>query len=199
MSENTPGLPNAYPKVGPIVINEIMYHPDIEADAEYVELLNISNAPVVLYDSNTNEPWKFNDEGGIEFFFPDTPVTTDPGEHILLVKDLAIFNLRFTAPSGTQIFEWGSGNLSNGGEKVNISKPGDVDEFGTRYYIRVDRVNYSDGSHHENFANLHPPLDPWPIEPDGGGMSLSRKVATEYGNDVINWKSALPSLGSADP
>jgi hypothetical protein len=199
MSENTPGLRNAYPKVGPIVITEIMYHPDIERDAEYVELLNISSAPVVLYDSNTNEPWKFNDEGGIEFFFPDTPVTIEPGEYILLVKDLAIFNLRFTAPSGTQIFEWGSGNLSNGGEKVDISKPGDVDEFAARYYIRVDRVNYSDGSHHENFANLNPPLDPWSIEPDGGGMSLTRKVPTEYGNDVINWKSALPSPGSANP
>ena len=30
MSENTPGAENAYPLVGPIVINEIAYHPDDE-------------------------------------------------------------------------------------------------------------------------------------------------------------------------
>jgi hypothetical protein len=64
--------------------------------------------------------------------------------------------------------------------------PGDVDQSGTRHYIRIDMINY------DNEA-------PWPLEPDGGGMSLTRKVATEYGNDVINWKAASPSAGSASP
>ena len=60
--------------------------------------------------------------------------------------------------------------------------PGDVDELGTRYYIRVDRVSYDDES-------------PWPTEPDGLGQSLTKKAnsLTLYGNDVINWQSATPS------
>ena len=37
MSVPTPGAANAYPRVGPVVINEIMYHPAFNADAEYVE------------------------------------------------------------------------------------------------------------------------------------------------------------------
>ena len=44
LSNATPGAANAAAKVGPIVINEIMYHPDAVADAEYVELLNISGS-----------------------------------------------------------------------------------------------------------------------------------------------------------
>jgi len=35
----------------------------------------------------------------------------------------------------------------------------------------------------------------WPIEADGGGLSLGRRVAEEYGNDVANWQAALPSPG----
>ena len=191
MSENTPGAANAYPKVGPVVISEIMYHPQGTRDAEYVELLNISGGPVPLYDVTTNEPWKFADEGGIEFFFPtDSPVTMADGEYILLVKDAGVFSSKFTAKEGTRIFEWGleAGNLSNGGEKIQLNKPGDVDGSGVRQYIRVDRVNYSDGSH---------PVgeDPWPTEPDTINKSLTRKVMADYGNDVINWQAADPSPG----
>ncbi len=188
MSAKTPGYANAYPKVGPIVISEIMYHPAGNADAEYVELLNITNAPVTLYDYETGEPWIFEDEGGISFVFPAVPVTLGPGERLLLVKDLAAFSAMFTPAGGTQVFAWGSGSLNNAGEQIQLSKPGDVDAFGTRYYIRVDRVVYSDGSH---------PVgdDPWPVSADGAGHALHRKVASDYGNDVINWQAAPPTPG----
>jgi len=172
-----------------------MYHPQGTKDAEYVELLNISGGPVTLYDFTTNEPWMFTDEGGIEFFFPTgSPVTMADGEYILLVKDVGVFSSKFTAEEGTRMFEWGlaAGNLSNGGEKIELSMPGDVDGMGVRQYIRVDRVNYSDGSH---------PVgdDPWPTEPDTDDKSLSRKVMADYGNDVINWQAADPSPGSSAP
>ena len=36
-----------------------------------------------------------------------------------------------------------------------------------RYYIRVDRIHYSDGYHLEAFANLG--YDPWPTTADGAG------------------------------
>jgi len=84
--------------------------------------------------------------------------------------------------------EWTDGSLNNAGELIQLSKPGDVNSSGQRQYIRVDRVVYSDGSH---------PVgdDPWPVEADGFGMSLRRKVPHEYGNDVINWEAATPSPG----
>jgi hypothetical protein len=188
MSTNTPGAANAYPKVGPIVINEIMYHPQTDADAEYVELLNISGSSVTLFDATTNEPWKFEDDGGFEYFFPTNPaITMADGERILLVKDYDAFDTEFGDPGGIQIFSWESaGSLSNGGEKIQISKPGDEDPVThERYYIRIDRVVYSDGSHPEG-------EDPWPTEPDGTGQSLGRKVPADYGNDVANWQANNP-------
>jgi hypothetical protein len=196
MSSNTPGAANAYPKVGPVVISEIMYHPQNNGDAEYVELVNISGAPVTLYDLATNEPWKFADDGGFEFFFPTSPVTIPDGNCILLVKDLIAFNSEFSAAPGTRIFEWGDGKLGNGGEKIQLSMPGDL-ENAERQYIRIDRVNYSDGSHDEDFPNL--PGDPWPTEPDGSGKSLHRRVLADYGNDVVNWDANDPSPGQVDP
>jgi len=195
MSENTPGSANAYPKVGPVVINEIMYHPQNNGDAEYVELLNISGGPIDLQEWDNQQdrfvPWRFTDEGGISFDFP-LGTTMAAGEHILLVRNLSAFESKFGAVGGgVQVFEWELGKLDNGSEKIQLSKPGDEIE-GERYYIRVDRVNYSDGSH---------PVgdDPWPTEADGAGSSLARKEPEGYGNDAINWKAALPSPGDVNP
>ena len=187
MNVNTPSAVNAYPKVGPIVITEIMYHPQTNADAEYVELKNISNGPVTLYDDSTNTAWRFvdnMDDIGIEYHFPTgSPVTVAANEKFLLVKNLAAFTSEFGVPdTSLKVFEWIDGSLSNGGEKPEIQLPGDVDEFLTRYYIRVDRVSYSDTA-------------PWPTSPDGSGQSLTRISNSAYGNDTINWQAITPSPG----
>ena len=191
MSENTPGSANAYPKVGPVVINEIMYHPQNDGDAEYVELRNIGSGPIDLQEWDNQQgkfvPWRFTDEGGITFDFP-LGTTMAPGEYVLLVRNLSAFESEFGAVGGgVQVFEWSVGKLDNGGEKIQLSKPGD-EVGGTRYYIRIDRVNYSDGSHPVGY-------DPWPAEADGAGSSLNRKEALDYGNDVINWQSGAASPG----
>lgn len=188
MSEPTPGRANAYPKVGPIVISEIMYNPLGNGDAEYVELLNISTEDVTLYDSLTNEPWRFTDDGGIELFMPVAPVVTlPPGGRLLLVKNLVAFQSEF-GPPVVQAIQWTEGSLNNAGEQIQLSMPGDVDELMQRQYIRVDRVVYSDGSHPVG-------ADPWSTEPDGGGKALVRKLNTEYGNDPVNWQAAPPTPG----
>ncbi len=196
LQQPTPGAVNAVARVGPVVINEIMYHPPDAGDAEYVELLNISSAPVTLYDALRRVPWRFTDDPddpGIELLFPtDPPVTLAPGELLLLVKDLNVFNTRHTTPAGVRTFAWEQGSLANGSEKVQLSMPGDADRDGTRHWIRVDRVVYSDGSHPQDFAEG---VDPWPVEADGGGFSLNRIDADGYGNDPGNWRAAPPSPG----
>jgi hypothetical protein len=93
---------------------------------------------------------------------------------------------------GGIIFGPYDGNLSNSGETLELSMPGDVDNEGVRHYIRIDRVNYSDGSHPENCPGG---ADLWPLEADGGGMALTRKIPTDYGNDCDNWISSVPSPG----
>ncbi|MFC1603492.1 lamin tail domain-containing protein [Planctomycetota bacterium] len=193
MSQNTPGSANAYPKVGPIVISEIMYNPvSGNQDQEYVELLNITDSVITLaeYDNELfiDVPWRFaDDSNGINFDFP-LGTTMAPGEYLLLVRDMTAFDsANPDIPNGIQILEWGPGRLSNAGEKLQLSKPGDQVED-TRYYIRIDRVNYSDGSHPAG-------EDPWPTEPDDSDKSLMRIVPADYGNDPDNWTAANPSPG----
>jgi len=184
-AENTTG-----PKVGPIVISEIMYHPvtsgQLNNYAEYVELYNITGGGVSL------DGWQLIDEdGAIEFYFP--PGTSlASGQRLLVVKNLVAFEDEF-GPAPPTAIEWVEGRLSNAGEKIQLSKPGDP-EPDFIPYIRLDRVNYSDGSHPENFHEL--PGDPWPTGPDGTGQSLHRKVLGNYGNDVANWEANTPSPGS---
>jgi hypothetical protein len=192
MEQNTPGSANAYPKVGPVVISEIMYNPDwphggsyTNDQYEYIELQNVSADPVTLYNYDSSEPWKFTD--GIEFTFPaDPPVTIVAGGYLLVVQTPDAFSWRYPAVPAEKVLGPYDGKLSDASESVELGMPGDVDDQGQRYYIRVDRVNYSDGSGVD---------DLWPAEPDGQGQSLTRKVPTDYGNDPDNWIASVPSPG----
>ncbi len=196
MSEPTPGQANALPLVGPVVINEIMYNPPGNRDAEYVELLNISRGLVTLFDFRSLEAWRFTDDGGIDFVFPrDNPVTLEPGEHILLVKDVALVRRVYNVAPYVQTFAWGSGALSNSGERIRLLKPGEIDEAGTRYWIEVDSVHYSDGTHPENYPDG---VDRWPPEADGDGLSLNRIFPSRYGDDPGNWQATIPTPGSTN-
>ena len=186
MSYNTPGAPNAYPKVGPIVISEIMYNPPGDAehegsDYEFVELCNISDVPVTLqeYDPirHVMLTWRFTD--AIEYTFP-LNTTIPPGGFVVVAKNPQAFTARY-GPVANVFGPYG-GKLANEGEKLEISMPGDTDAQGTRYYIRVDRVNYSDSPE-------------WPQTADGEGDSLTRINLTHYGNDPANWHAAPPTPG----
>ncbi len=198
MDENTPGSANAYPRVGPIVISEIMYNPDwpnsgvyTNDQYEFIELHNISAEPVTLYDYAKGEPWKFTN--GIDFAFPTfAPVTIEAGGYLLIAKKPAAFSTRYSAVPADIIFGPYDGNLSNAGESLELSMPGDLDKEGIRQYVRVDRINYSDGSHPEDCPG---DVDLWPTEADGNGMSLTRNVPTDYGNDPDNWTAAPASPG----
>jgi hypothetical protein len=193
MSANTPGSANSYPKVGPIVISEIMYNPASgNQDEEYIELCNISSQPVILYDYELAASWKLTD--GVEYNFPaDVPVSVPAGGYLVVAKNPVVFSARYgIIPAGVGVLGPYDGQLSNGGEKVGLCAPGEENELGNRYYIRMDLVSFSDGSHPQDCPGG---LDLWPVEADGGGLSLTRRVAGEYGNDVANWGSALPSPG----
>ncbi|MHC4557334.1 MAG: lamin tail domain-containing protein [Planctomycetota bacterium] len=193
MDYTTKGSANAYPKVGPIVINEIMYNPESgNQSEEYIELYNMGPEEVTLYDSIESEPWKFTD--GIDYTFPSGPGVAIPvGGHLLVVKDLTAYLAKYgLPPSGELILGPYNGALNNSGEKLELSMPGDEDGSGTRYYIRVDRVNYSDGSHPQNEPGS---VDLWPTAADGGGASLGRIAPEHYGNDPKNWEATVPTPG----
>jgi len=202
MARITRGAPNSGPRVGPIVISEIMYHPAVEGDAEYIELLNVAAGPVTLFDYVRNEPWHVEGINDLKILDDGRPVTMNPTDRILLVRDLAVFATEFTAdPSVRLVLEWPDGSLQNGGENIELVKPGDYDSDGVLQYIVVDAVDYSDGDHPENDRP-----DLWPTEPDGGtdtnadgvpdkSIALQRSPESAYGDDPANWTAADPTPG----
>jgi hypothetical protein len=179
MSSDTPGSANAYPKVGPVVIRKIMYRP-ASVDLEFIELRNKTGSAVDLFDADGN-PWIFSE--GITYTLP--PNTTIPANgHLLVAKDPTALAANHTIPGGVEVVGPYVGALNNGGEKLEIAMPGDVNGSGELQYIRVDRVVY------DNVA-------PWPTGPDGGGNSLKRANLSNYGNDVVNWNGgSAPTPGS---
>ncbi len=198
LSEPTPGEANAYPQVGPVVISEIMYHPDVSKDAEYIELLNIGDEDVTFYDFVREAPWGFVDDPedpGIEFVFPeDPPFVLSPGRALVLAKDRAVLESAYAVSTSTLILEWATGSLDNAGETIQLCTPGDLREDGGREWIAMDRVTYSNGSQHADFPSGR---DPWPSGANGSGLCLVRTDLDCYGNDPNNWHSALDGPGTS--
>lgn len=190
------GKTNAYPKVGPVVINEIMYNQPGTNDAlEFVELHNILGTPQPLFDpGNPANTWRMRK--GIDFDFP-TNVTIPAGGFVLLVNfnpaidpaALATFRAAYPAlNTNTPLFGPYGGKLDNGGEAIELQKPDAPQtipgpDFGTVPRIVVDRIVYSDTA-------------PWPLTPDGTGDSLKRLTASLYGNDPVNWSGGSPTPGA---
>jgi hypothetical protein len=194
MDSNTPGQLNSYPKVGPVVISEVMYYSslgDPDNDIyEYIELYNIegNNVNLWVYDPCTSSDVSWAITKGVEYIFPYH--TTIPAhEYIVVAKDKS----KYPTVPPSKLFGPFSGKLSNEGENIELSMPGELDDLSERVYIRIDNVRYSDGQHHENF----PGLDPWRItgSANGEGDSLQRLDPTLFGDDVNNWTADEPSPG----
>jgi len=206
MDSNTKGSDNDDPKIWDVVINEIMYNPVSGGlydndDYEYIELYNRTGSTVYLQEYDdvelVNVPWRFT--RGIHYSFP-LGASIPANDYIVVVKNKDAFSERYDYVPAGKIFGpfEDDMSLSNGGEKLDLSIPGDLVDT-ERMYIRIDRLEYSDGSHGIGFPG---DVDPWPTEPDGSngnGSSLSRKVAGDYGNDVANWQAAIASPAAANP
>ena len=194
------GLPNPYPRVGPIVFNEIMYHPpdlgtnDNTLD-EYLELLNITDTPVPLF--NTTSPqhtWHLRD--GVDFDFP-TNVTVPPHGFLLVVSfnptnaaELAAFRTKYGVSPSVAVFGPYQGKLANDSEGLNLNMPDELSPNGEMPYVLVERVVYADAV-------------PWPSLADGNtnypaGISLQRRSPSQYGNDPVNWFAAPPTAGATN-
>ncbi len=170
---------NSGPRVGPLVINEIHYHPVMPQDA-FVELKNISATNVPLFHAafpaNT---WKLE---GVGFTFP-TNLTVPPGGLVLVViSNVTGFRANHSVPVNVPIFTYDFlGSLQGSGERLSLTRPDAPDTNGTPYIV-VDSVRYNDKA-------------PWPAAADGSGPSLQRKFSNQYGDDPINWQAATATPG----
>ena len=145
-----------------VVINEILYNPapDLGEDYEFVELFNAGTFPIDLSG--------YSFSSAVTFTFPQY-TTILPGEYVVVAEDAALYS-----GQGYQVFEWESGQLSNGGETLQLK-----DMWG----IEIDHVSYDDDV-------------PWPTSPDGDGPSLS--VIDPYQDNYTsqNWMPSAEVGGS---
>ena len=196
-SANSFGKINSGPSVGPVVISEIMFHPPEvaangavwdNAEDEYIELHNLTDAPVPLYDpSQPSHTWTLKDP--VPFPFP-LNVTLAARGYLLVVSfdpaadpsQLAAFRSRHGLDNSVPVYgPYGQESLDNSSGSVELAKPGVTDLLtGLFPYILVDKAHYKDS-------------DQWPVLADGSGPSLQRRNVAAYGNDPANWAAALPS------
>ena len=172
LERQTPGATNSLPRLGPVVISEIMYHSAVE----YLELLNVSNDPIQLLG------WRI--DRGIELKFT-TDLLIGPGERFMLTEDEALFRSLYQPNDELVVLEWTDGKLNNGGETVELERPGPRNKLGALTFVRVDRVKYDNNQ-------------PWDIAADGTGLALGKINERAYGNDYINWQAIPPSPGLFD-
>ena len=148
-----------------LVLNELHYNPaDAQGADDLYEFVEIVNAGAAAVDLSG-----FSLRDGVEFTFPNG-ASLDPGAMLLVAKTAATY----AALPGVPVFQWTSGDLSNGGETLTLA-----DENGNP----VDSLTYDDAA-------------PWPTLPDGSGPSLSLLAPGLDNADAANWAASAATGGT---
>lgn len=143
-----------------VVITEIMYNPPEGGNdsLEYIEIYNNSDNTVDL------ENWSLF---GVVFTFPATSLA--PDQYLLIAVNAAAIQNQF----GKTAFQWTTGALSNGGERLLLlNAAGDT----------IDQVLYDD-------------MLPWPTEANGNGASLVLCDPNADNTLPASWQAATTSTG----
>ena len=148
---------------------------------------------LMLYDNDLSLGWTCTD--GIDYTFP-SDATIAPHGRLIIARNIAAFDHRYGFSAGVLGPFENDTKLKNSGERLQLGKPGDIDENMVRQYIRIDRVTYSDGTHPDDGTDL------WPTGPDGNdpdqdgyGQSLTKIDLEHYGNDPDEWEGQPHSPG----
>lgn len=174
----TLGATNSGPRISPVVISEIQYHPAPD-DIPFVEIHNASGTPVPLFDVlyPTNS-WRLKGAG---FVFPSGVVLAG-GQFALIVGSAPeAFRARYGVDPSVPVFGPYSGSLQNSGELLELQRPAPPDTNKVDF-ITLDFVRYNDRGG-------------WPAASDGGGPSLQRLEDSAYGNDPVNWVAGRATPG----
>ena len=163
-----------------LVISEIMYHPADPSPAEFAagftdanefEFIEIRNVGTQTIDLTNVRFTK-----GIDFDFSSGTITSiAPGEVVLVVENIAAFEMRYG--SGFPVTGQWSGQLSNGGEQIKLS--------------------YGAGEPIQDF--IYDDFTPWPTSADGGGDSLTlvHPYDLPTHGDHFSWQPSSASPGTA--
>ncbi|MDE0594093.1 MAG: lamin tail domain-containing protein [Roseibacillus sp.] len=186
MTANTIGSPNSGPLVGPVVISEVMYHPDatIEDNLEYVELCNTGSVTENLVN------WTLR--GGVDFEFTAAHELA-PGDILVVVgfdpvveaNATSAFRATYGIDASIPLMgPWTDGPLNNDTGTVRLQRP-DVPSPG-------DPTNFPQVTEDEV---IYFNTTPWPEDADGNGESLNRTGLDLFGNFSASWNATGPTPG----
>ena len=192
MLSRTFGSANSGPRVGPLVISELMYNPP--SGSNHLEFIEIAN-PTALPEDLTR--WQL--DSGIAFAFPTNTTLPAGGALVVVSFDpnaasnsalLADFRATYGLSTNVPLAGPYAGLLDGSGEDVRLLRPDEPPAEEPAYYplLIEDEVGYQD-------------LPPWPVAADGGGASLERLLPAAWGDDSTSWLAAAPPTpgASGDP
>jgi hypothetical protein len=167
----SPGTSNALPRIGPVIIGEMMVNPN-SGQSKYVVLVNVSGLSMPLFDTNqTSHVWSLS--GAFTYVFPTGQYLGPYGKAIVCATDEVSFRSQYSVDPSIPVYGPWNGDLSVTNGALVLLRPGNPEPDGEVPYYRVDRVVYRLG-----------PLWPTPIT----GTSIIRMPLKSYGNDPISWK-----------
>ena len=186
MMPNTLGTANLGAQVGPVIISEVMYHPDAPAE-DNLEFIEICNAGGVT-ENLAN--WRLL--GGADFDFTASHSLASGGLLVVVAFDPAtqpVETAAFRAAYGIDASiplagPFTDGPLGNDTGTVRLQRPdaSPVDEPGFYPQVTEDEVIYQHTA-------------PWPVGAAGNGDSLNRIGIGLFGNFVSSWSNELPTPG----
>lgn len=145
-----------------VVFNELMYHSaGSDAAAGETEWIELHNQMSVDIDMSE---WSLAD--GVQFDFP--PETIIPGGGYLVVASDPAALIAQAGLTEHQVVGPFAGRLSNSGDSITLLN---------NSQRRMEVFEYRD-------------VDPWPIGPDGGGVTLARQLQKTNGETVQHWTSS---------
>jgi hypothetical protein len=193
MKHLTLGSVNSGPRIGPVVITEVMFAPpDPDGDGgidpnnlEFVEIYNPTSASIDLTQ------WRFTE--GIDFGFAAGQMLAARGTLVIVPFDPADplnatlvdqFRAVYGIDASVVLVGGFSGRLDNSGERVRISR---ADEPPTGMpdlfpMLLEDEVIYDI-------------VSPWPATTAGSGDSLHRNSASTWGHSASSWTANPPTPG----
>jgi hypothetical protein len=172
-NNSTPGAPNSLLNIpdyerNQIVINEIMYDPDID-NSEFVEFLNTSN------DSVNLGGWRIEDEKGNFFKLSETTLNIPPDSYFVLAAD-SLVRLKYSLNNYPYVkdIDQSSLGLTNSGEMILLKDVrGNV----------IDSVFYFDSWNNKNISVTR-------------NKSLERINPLLSSNDMKNWSTSVEPIGA---
>ncbi|MBM4012290.1 MAG: hypothetical protein FJ286_13075 [Planctomycetes bacterium] len=199
MTAPTIGSANAGPRVGPVVISELMYAPQpptaaeltivpglLATELEFVEIFNSLSSPVSLTD------WQLR--AGIGYDFAAGTTLPARGTVVILPFDprsrgdlWQVFAGRYlggtTAVPTTFVGPY-TGRLENAGELVRLLAPDTPQPEDPSIVPRIlaDELDYR-------------PAAPWPQLPTTTDGALTRATPGSWGRDPASWAMEVPSPG----